>query len=94
MCGHRMSKTINFFFCVPIHNEKLKFMEPSRVRYQVNPAADPPQQFCAPSRKTNSCLGTSQMAPPAGNLMPTTSMVVNVATNVVRDTGLQFTRFT
>jgi len=88
-----MSKTINFFFCVHIHNEKLKFMEPSRVRYQVN-AADPLSNFCAPSRKTNSCLGTSQMAPAAGNLMTTTSMVVNVATNVVRDTGLQFTRLT
>jgi len=60
-----MSKTINFFlfiFCVPIQNEKLKFMEPSRVRYQVNPS-DPLKKFLCPLQKINSCLGTSQMAP-------------------------------
>ena len=65
MCGQRMSKTINFFFffcCVPIHNEKLKFMEPGRVRYQVNPP-DLPQQFLRPFQKISSCIGTSQMAP-------------------------------
>ena len=48
-----MSKTINFFFF-----QKLKFMETSRVWYQVNPL----QQFLCPLQKINSCLGTSQMA--------------------------------
>jgi len=38
-----MSKTINFFlfFVFPIHSEKLKFMEPSRIWYQVNPPDSP-----------------------------------------------------
>jgi len=37
-----MSKTISFFFF-----QKLNFMEPSRVWYQVTPP-DPSNNFCAP----------------------------------------------
>jgi len=45
MCGQRMLKTLISFF------QKLKFMEPSRVWYQVNPP-DPSNNFCAPSIKS------------------------------------------
>jgi len=38
--------------------QKLKFMEPSRVQYQVN--LPEPQQFLCPVQKINSFLGTSQ----------------------------------
>jgi len=51
-----MSKTINFL-CF----QKLKFMEPSRVWYQVTPPG-PFQQFLCPLQKINSRLGTSRMA--------------------------------
>ena len=36
-------------------------MEPSCVRYRVNPP-EPSQQFLCPVQEINSCLGTSQMA--------------------------------
>jgi len=47
-------------FCVPLHNEKSKFMEPSRVRYQVNPP-DPLNNFCAPCRKSTYALALKRL---------------------------------
>ena len=73
-------RSISFFiFCVPIHNEKLKFMEPS---HQVNPP-DPTQQFLCPLQKINSCLGTSQMAP---------AIIVPIGAQVIEESSVDKSR--